>query len=150
MATMLHNRGEEFILKALFTGEVTPPASLQVGLFNDATDGLLDAADYNGTTGSITTEPTTGSYAKQTVAFGATTDIATVNDAGDWKLDIADRSFNVTNTTETIDAYFVLGDFQGEGDAGVVTHLLWTGSLGTTNLANHSSYTLQNAGIRLS
>lgn len=132
MTTQLHDTGEEFIIDYVFTGGATKPSNLTVGLYDDSTDSLTDSADYDGSSGDITTEPSDGNYTPQTISFDST-GFSASDSSGDW---IADNdstvTFDVTNTTGTVDSYFVLVNFDSDdaGDGGTATdHLFWTGDL---------------------
>lgn len=131
MTTQLHDTGEEFILDYVFTGGATKPANVTVGLYDDSADTLADGDDI----GSITTEPTSGNYARQSVSFDGT-GFNTADSGGDWEATTANTvQFDVTNTTESVDSYFVLVNFDSDdaGDGGTAAdHLFWTGPLEQT------------------
>lgn len=146
MPNQLHDYGEEFVVKYVFTDEATRPASVTVGMYNDATDALGDSSDLT----AITTEPNDGNYSRQTVALGATTDMATLQEEGDWRIDINDQEFNVTDTTGEVDSYFVVISFNADGDSAVTDHLFLTGSLGGTyDMSNYTSFTIQDTGLQI-
>lgn len=146
MANQLHDYGEEFVVKFLFTDEVTRPATMDVGLYLDSTDALNDASDST----DITTEPGDGNYGRQSVTLGDTTDMTTVQENGDWRIDINDQEFDVTNTTGEVDSYFLVITFTADGDAGDTEHLFWTGSLGGTyDMANYTNFSIQDSGIQV-
>lgn len=123
MTTQLHDTGEEFLIKYLFTDEVIKPANVTVGLYDDSTDLLADADDYV----AITSEPSTGNYATQTVSFDGT-GFNSSQSGGNWRATNASTvTFDVQNTTETVDSYYVLVNFDDGG--GAADHLFWTGDL---------------------
>lgn len=127
MATQLHNTGEEFIIDYVFTDGAVKPASLSIGLYNDATDALTDTDDL----AAITTEPNTGNYARQSVTFDSSGFSSSLS-GGDWRAtNDSTVSFDVTNTSETVDSYFVIVNFTSDdaGDASATDHLFWTGDL---------------------
>lgn len=151
MTVQLHDTGEEFILDYVFTDGATRPANVSIGLFNDGTDALNDTADYDGSSGDITTEPTGASYAEQTASFG-TTDFTNSDSGGDWQTVIADQTFDTSDSTQSVDSYFVTISFQADdtSDTSATTHLLFTGSLDQTyDLSNIDSFTLSGAGLSL-
>lgn len=127
MTTQLHNTGEEFVVDYVFDGSSTKPASLTVGLFNDGTDALSDASDYT----DITTEPSDGNYAPQSVSFDST-GFSTEAVSGDWQATNDNTvTFDTQNTTGTVDAYYVIVNFTSDeaGDTSASDHLFWTGDL---------------------
>lgn len=98
--------------------------TVDVGLYDDSVDGITDADDL----GAITTEPGDGNYARQ-----ATEGVTAENIGGDWGIDNDTViTFDVTNTSGTVDSYFFVANFDSAeaGDAGTATdHLVVTGSL---------------------
>jgi hypothetical protein len=118
MASILTDLGEEYMIKNNLDS-----ASFDVGLYNDSTDAISDSDDL----ASITTEPSDGNYTRQSsIAMGAS-DIS-----GDWGVDNDSQiSFDVTNTTGTVDSYFFVANFQAEdtADGSSTDHLIVTGSL---------------------
>lgn len=117
MAQLLTDLGEEWTLKTALEG-----ASVTLGLYNDGTDGITDTGDL----ADITTEPGDGNYARQAM----TIDLADLN--GDWEArNAAQLSFDVTNTTGTVDGYFIVANFQASdtGDGSATDHLVITGAL---------------------
>lgn len=150
MTTQLHDTGEEFILDYLFADSVTKPASLTIGLFNDGTDQLLDSADI----ADITTEPETGNYARQTINFDGSLDgFDTADNAGTWEATNHDTVvFDVQVTSETVDSYFVLVNFQSDdkGDTAAENHLFWTGDLEQSrDLSQIDTLNLNKIGVSL-
>ena len=116
MAALLNDLGEEYTVKN------TLEATFTIGLYNDGTDAFADTEDL----ADITTEPTDGNYARQSAAFSA------ADVSGGWQSDNdAGITFDVTNTTGTVDAYFILATFTAvdTGDGGATTHVIATGLL---------------------
>lgn len=149
MTTQLHDTGEEFVVDYIFTDGATRPANVSIGLFNDSTDTLSDSSDYDGSSGDITTEPTGGAYAEQTASFG-TSDFTNSDNGGDWETVIADQTFDTSNSSQSVDSYFVTIHFQADdtSDTGTVTHLFWTGDLDQTyDLSGIDSFTISGAGL---
>jgi hypothetical protein len=118
MAAILTDLGEEWMVKTNLDSE-----SVDIGLYNDSTDSIGDSDDV----GAITTEPSDGNYTRQT---GETLSAADIS--GDWGVDNDNTvSFDVTNTTGTVDSYFFVANFQADdtGDGSANDHLVVTGSL---------------------
>lgn len=147
MATQLHNTGEESILDDFFEQSLTKPGRVYVGLFYDAVDGLSD----NNTTGGITTEPSGSYYARQAAAFG-TTDFTNSYDGttGDWESIIADQTFDTSNSSQNVDAYFTTIYFTSDDKGTQTDHLLFTGDLDQMyDLNSVDSFTLSGGGLSL-
>lgn len=117
MAAILTDLGEEYTLETALSG-----VSLTVGLYDDSTDAISDTNDI----ADITTEPNDGNYVRQTI----TIELADVS--GNWTArNSAAITFDVTNTTGSVDSYFIVANFTADdtGDAGATDHLIATGSL---------------------
>jgi hypothetical protein len=118
MAAILTDLGEEYMIKNNLDS-----VTFDVGLYNDSTDSITDNEDI----GDITTEPSGGNYARQTGEAVSASDIS-----GDWGVDNDNViTFDVTNTTGTVDSYFFVANFQASdtGDGSATDHLVLTGSL---------------------
>jgi hypothetical protein len=149
MTSGLKDTGEEFMTKQTFrTDLLTRPGSLDLLLFNDSTDALADSDDLN----AITTEPSGGAYARQTVNLDST-DITVEDDAnGDWKITMTDQTYDTSDSSATIDAYGAVVTFQSDdtGDSSATDHLFWTNELDQSyDLSNVDTFTLQNPGVTL-
>lgn len=117
MAHILTNRGEEFLFKV----DVSARTTLTIGLYNDTTDAVADTSDV----AAITTRPNGASYGDDTAAAITVRQIA-----GDWGFDNdAELTFNTSDSTNTVDSYFIIANFQGDGDAAATDHLIATGAL---------------------
>lgn len=118
MVNLLTDIGEEFVAENNLDG-----TSITVGLYNDATDTLGDGS----TLGDITTEPTGGSYARQTT----TTTSAQIS--GDFGIDNDNGvTFDTSDSDQTVDAVFVVVTFTSDtvaGDTGDTDHLIAAGDL---------------------
>lgn len=118
MSAILTKVGEEWLLK-----NAADQASLDVGLYNDSTDTIADADDL----AQITTEPGDGNYSRQTgQAFSASSPDT------DWQVDNDSQvSYDVQNTTGTVDSYFLVANFlfAEAGDSVAQDHLIATGAL---------------------
>lgn len=127
---------------------LTKPSSVTVGLFNDSTDALSDGSDV----ADITTEPTGSAYARQTATLDGT-DFTNSDSGGDWQTTIADQTFDTSDSSQDVDAYFIVVNFASEdtSDAGTATdHLFWTGNLDQTyDLNSVDSLTLSGAGLKV-
>lgn len=154
MGTHLHNTGEEVIMKDFFEESITKPTSISVSLFNDSSNGngnnLVDGDDVN----NITTEPSAGgSYNRSPLSFGTSSFTAESNAEGNWQTVFSDMTFNTTDETTTVDAYFVTIEFASEeaGDGGTPSeHLLFTGALDQSyDLSQIDSFTLSGAGLEI-
>lgn len=143
----LHDTGEEFLLDVHFEESATKPSSVTVGLYNDGTDSLTDSSDV----GDITTEPSGASYARKSVTYG--TNFTNSDASGNWQTKMDDLTFDVSDSSQTVDSYFVVVNFKSDdkGDSSSSDHIFWSGNLGSDeNLSNFSSdFKLQDAGIKL-
>lgn len=149
MTTQLHDTGEEFIMDVLFREDtITKPASVDIGLFEDGTDALSDGNDVT----DITTEPTGSAYARQTATLDGA-DFTNSNSGGDWQTTIADQTFDTSDSTQDVDAYMVVVNYDSDdaADGGTSSdHFFWTGNLDQTyDLNSVDSLTLSGAGLKV-
>jgi hypothetical protein len=145
MTTQLHNTGEEFMQTLVFReDQISKPASGTIGLYHDGEvsgdttngDDLNDSSDVD----DITTEPAGSAYARQSAGFD-TTDFTVQFSSGDWEAEFATQSFDVSDSDQQVDAYFVLVEFQADttSDSSAQDHLFWTDTLDKAyDLANIS------------
>lgn len=157
MTTQVHDTGEEFAIKDLFrSDEFTKPASVSIGLFHDGevsgdtTNG--DDLAESGDVGDITTEPAGASYARQTASFDGADFDAQDNGSANWQAIIANQTFDTTDSSQDIDAYFVVVNFQAEdtGDGAANDHLYWTGNLDQLyDLGSVDEFILQGSGLEV-
>lgn len=120
MARILTDLGEEYTVETALEG-----VTVTIGLYDDSTDAVADTDDV----ADITTEPSDGNYARQSVGLTLS------DESGDWAaISDAQVSFDVTNTTGSVDSYMVIVSFQADdtGDAGANDHLICTGALSQT------------------
>lgn len=134
-----HDTGEEWKQKVLYRQDLIAArdTSISVGLYNDATDALSESNDV----GDITTEPTTGNYAQQTLTLDSTDVSLSVNGSGDLKAE-GTVTFDVTDTGETVDGFYVVVTFQSDvvnAESAENDHLLISATFGTTDLSNYTS-----------
>ena len=117
MSHILTDLGEEYTLETALEG-----VNVTIGLYDDSTDAIGDTNDI----ADITTEPSDGNYARQTDT------LTLVDESGDWAAETSSQaSFDVTDTTGTVDSYFVIANFQADdtGDSASNDHLICTGAL---------------------
>jgi len=117
MVNLLTDLGEEYWNKNGLEG-----VSIDIGLYNDSTDGITDSDDLS----AITTEPSGTSYARQTDTFSV------VDISGDWGIqNDSSLSFDVSDSTQTVDAFFLVITFTASdtGDSGDNDHLVACGDL---------------------
>lgn len=123
---ILVDLGEEYIIKNNFDG-----ATVEIGLYNDSTDGLTDTSDV----GDITTEPANTNYARQS------TTVSAADISGDWGVETDsliefDFSGVTTGDAEAVDVdtgFFVI-NFQAEdtADGAATDHLIGNFALSQT------------------
>lgn len=113
---------------------ITKPSGVTIGLFHDGEvsgdttngDDLNDSSDV----GDISTEPSGSAYARQSASFD-TTDFTVQYSSGNWLSEIATQNFDVSDSSQTVDAYFVIVSFQADttSDGSAQDHLFWTDTL---------------------
>jgi len=149
MTTQVHDTGEEFAVKDLFRLDLlTKPNEVTIGLFNDATDGLSDSSDI----GAITTEPSGASYGRQSASFDSADFTVQDNASANWETVITDQTFDTTDSSQDVDAYFVVVTFQASdtGDSSANNHLYFTGPLDQTyDLNSVDEFILSGAGLEV-
>jgi len=144
VSTGLHDTGEEWQQKTTYRQDQigTRDTTIEVLLFDDSTDTLTDSSDI----GDITTEPTDGNYARQTINLDGS-DVTLSQNSGDIRA-TATVTFDVTNTTGTVDAAATVVDFQSDivnAEGSANPHLLDSGTLdaGSQDLSNFTSLDIQ-------
>lgn len=125
-----HDTGEEWKQKTIWRQDNigTRVGSVTVGLYDDSTDSLSESDDL----AAITTEPNDGNYARQSVSVDST-DVTLSQVSGDIDADMS-VTFDTTNTTGTVDAVFVVVNFQSDivnSETSANDHLLASTSLGS-------------------
>jgi hypothetical protein len=129
-ATGYHDAGEEFAHKATFRDDLlTRPGTVSVTLYNDATDSLSDSDDIS----NISTEPTGASFSRQSVSIDSS-DVSLSQSGGDLRAE-ATVSFDTSDSTQTIDAYAIVVNFQSDvvnNDSSPTDHLLTSATVGQT------------------
>lgn len=134
-----HDTGEEWKQKVLYRQDLinARDVSVDVGLYNDSSDNLSQANDLS----AIATEPTTGNYNRQTLSLDSGDISLSVDGGSDLKAE-GTVSFDVTDTGETVDGFFVVVTFQSDvvnAEAGENDHLLISATFGSTDLSNYTS-----------
>lgn len=135
-----HDTGEEWKQKVLYRQDLisSRDASVDVGLYNDASDNLSDSDDI----GAIGSEPTTGNYSRQSIALDGSDVSLSVDGSGNLMAE-GTVTFDVTDTGETVDSFFVVVEFQSDvvnNESGENPHLLISAEFGTTDLSNYLSF----------
>lgn len=118
MVNLLTNIGEEWYTENNVNG-----ATVIVGLYEDSTDQLGETSVLS----DITTEPGGSNYARQSSA------VTTLQISGNFGFDNDSQlSFDTSDSSQTVDAAFVVVNFQSDtvaGDAGANDHLVAAGDL---------------------
>lgn len=118
MVNLLTDIGEEWLVENNTNG-----ATITVGLYNDATDTLTDTSVL----ADITTEPAGSAYARQSDT------VTTTQISGDFGFDNDSLvSFDTSDSSQTVDAAFIVVNFQSDtvaGDGSAQDHLIAAGDL---------------------
>lgn len=118
MVNLLTNIGEEW-----YTENNVDSVSIDVGLYNDSTDTLGETS----TLSSITTEPSGSNYSRQTST------VTSKQISGDFGFDNDSLlSFDTSDSSQTVDAAFIVVNFQSDtvaGDGSANDHLVAAGDL---------------------
>jgi len=128
MSFVLTNYGEEWKGRAAL--QDIAPTSVDIGLYNDSTDALGEGSDV----GDLTSEPNTGGdYSRHTVTAPSNFTF-TFDGSNNFKYAADNQTFNVSSNSQTVDAYFLVINFQAttgtlHDDAGATNHLVLTGAL---------------------
>lgn len=120
MAHVLTDLGEEYTLETALEA-----SSITVGLYHDTNNSPSIGEDSD--VADINTEPSSGNYARQTDSFTLQD-----NASNNWQaVNTNAMTFDVTNTTENVDSYFIIVNFQADdtGDGSAIDHLIVTGGL---------------------
>lgn len=134
MGHLLNVYGEEYCIQ---NGLDSGTTAWAIGLYDDASTGTTgDAISDGDDLAAITTEPAGTSYARQTDTFSPAdtgADSLTESSTNDSAL-----SFNVSDSSATVDSYFVVINFQASDETAASDHLVVTGALDAEyNLSNH-------------
>lgn len=148
MGYQLFDAGEELRQKHFYTDEANRPSSLQMLVYDDATDALTDTDDDPDV--DITTEATGAAYGRQNVAFTADFTVSQVS--GDWIADYADQTFGLQDDSDgSTDSWATVANVALAGDGGTpADHLFLNGSLSQSySMSSTNSLTVQDAGDSL-
>ena len=137
-----HDTGEEWKQKAIFRQDLiaSRDTTLTVGLYNDSTDALSDSSDI----GDITSEPASGNYARQSVTLDSS-DISLSLDGSNNIQASGSVTFDLLDTGETVDGYFILVTFQSDivnNESTENDHLLASATFGERDLSEFSELTV--------
>jgi len=118
MVNLITNIGEEYLYENNANGE-----TVTVGLYEDATDSLGETDNLS----AITTEPTGSAYSRQSDT------VTTRISAGEYGFDNDGQiSFDTSDSTQTVDAVFIVVNFQSDsvaGDGSATDNLVAAGDL---------------------
>jgi hypothetical protein len=121
MVNVITDVGEEFFYETNTDGQ-----TVDVGLYDDSTDALGEADNL----AAITTEPSGSSYTRQTDT------VTTGLFSGEFGIDNdTELSFDVSDSTRSVDALFIVANFQSDsvaGDASSTDNLIAAGDLSQT------------------
>lgn len=134
--------GWEYNLGCGYTDGQTSVTSFTAGMYDDSVDDIQQTDDIE----AITSEPTGAGYVRQSAATSGT---ALVFSAGRWRAELETTTFDVSDSTETVQSGFIAADFQADGDASPTTHLLVTGALGgVIDLSTRSgTFSIEGFGV---
>ena len=139
VSTGYHDTGEEWAHKFAFRQDtITRDDTIEVLLYDDSVDELDDTSDV----GDITTEPDDGNYTRQTFTLDGEDVTLSVVD-GQLRAE-ATVTFDVTDTTGTVDATQTVVDFQSDivnSETEANPHFLYSATLdiGSQDLSNFTS-----------
>jgi len=128
MADQLTVTGKQFVNESAFrTDLITRPGSIDILLFNDSTDSLIETSNLS----DITTEPGIGDYTRQSVSLDSS-DITVSEDASNnYEVEIKNLTFDTENESQDVDGWGVVANFDGTDSTGGNNgdNLIATGSL---------------------
>jgi hypothetical protein len=121
MVNLITNVGEEYLYENNADGE-----TVKVGLYEDATDALGETDNLS----AVTTEPAGSAYSRQSDT------VTTRLSAGEYGFDNDNQiSFDVSDSNASVDAAFVVVNFQSDsvaGDGSASDNLIAAGDLSQT------------------
>lgn len=135
-----HNVGEEWKQKTLYRQDTigTRETALEIRLYNDGSQTLSDSSDP---AIPLSSEPTTGNYAPQTLSLDSTS-LSLSQSTGDLLVQ-GTVTFDVLDTGETVDGFVGVVSFQSDvvnAETGANPHVVISGTFGTEDLSNYSSF----------
>lgn len=132
--------GEEWAQKNAFRQDTlgTRDATLEVLLYDDSTDTITDSDDV----AAVTTEPTDGNYTRQSITLDSSS-VTITQEGGDIRAEGV-VTFDVTDTTGTVDSTMCLIDFQSDvvnNETAQNTHHIFSDDfdIGSQDLSNFTS-----------
>lgn len=137
-----HDYGEEWKQKSIFRQDLigSRATTVTVGLYNDSTDNLSESNDI----GDITTEPSSGNYARQTVNLDST-DLSIGLDGSNNMKVTGSVTFDTLDTGETVDGYFLIVSFQSDvvnSEGSANDHIILSSTFGTKDLSQYLDFTV--------
>jgi len=118
MVNLITNVGEGYLYENNADGE-----TVKVGLYEDATDALGESDNVS----AVTTEPAGSAYSRQSAT------VTTRLSGGEFGIDTDSQlSFDVSDSNATVDAAFVVVNFQSDsvaGDGSATDNLIAAGDL---------------------
>lgn len=139
MVDLITNVGEEYFYENNANGE-----TVKVGLYDDSTDALGEGATLT----SITTEPSGASYSRQSDT------VTTRNASGSFGIDNDNKiSFDTSDSSQTVDAAFVVINFQSDtvaGDTAAADNLVAAGDLSQSrNLSDIDTFDISAGDLNI-
>lgn len=126
--------------------DLTPVSSLELGVYNDSNDSLTDSSDI----GDISTQPSGAAYSTQTVSLPGDLTLQ-YNASNNYEKIFADQTYDTSDSTQTIDAYFAKINYQADGDGSATDHLYFTGILNQSfDLSGIDSFVVSGSGLEAS
>jgi len=128
MADELLTTGELFVTRSGFkANDITRPGSVDILIYNDTTDAITDGDNLT----DISTEPGGASFSRQSVSLDSGDVTVQENGNGNVEFVLADVTFDVSDSSQTVDAWGIIADFDAtllsEGNNG--DNVIATGSL---------------------
>jgi hypothetical protein len=133
-----HDYGEEWKQKNIFRQDTigTRNGSLTVGLYNDGTDQLSESSDV----GDISSEPSNGEYAAQTLSLDSSDLTLSVDGSGNLQVE-GTVTFQLLDTGATVDGYFITTTFTSDvvnNESSENEHIIISGTFGDEDLSEYS------------
>lgn len=142
-------------MKDLFRQDlITKPSSVSIGLYHDGevsgdTTNGDDLSDSDNV-GAISTEPQGSNYNRQTATFDSSDFSIQDNPSANWEAIISDVTFTTDDSSQDIDAYFILVSFNSTEAGTDQDQLYFTGPLDQLyDLNSVDQFTLQGAGLEV-
>ena len=149
MANELFQTGEEFAIRGIVQDSgLSYNATMEITLYNQATDALSDSSD----SGDITTEPSGGNYARETVDLDTAQITTSQNNNSNYQFEFEDQTLITDDSTQDVDAYIVLVTFTSDlkGDGSDTEHYFFAGNLDQTyDLGQIDEFVLKGTGLAL-